>query len=192
MVGLLRQLQNVLDFTRGLDFLAPLGFRIFLAFPFWMAGTQKLATASARESTAMWFDSMGFPAPEVMVWLAGLTEAGGAILLVVGLAVRWITLPLMFTMLVAIFAVHWDNGWAAIASSADDPGVGSRLSKAKEILRENGNYQWLTGKGSFVILNNGIEFGVTYFLMCLSLFFTGAGRFFSVDYWIRRSFMNKA
>jgi uncharacterized membrane protein YphA (DoxX/SURF4 family) len=39
-----------------------------------------------------------------------------------------------------------------------------------------------------VILNNGIEFAATYFVMLLSLFFTGAGRFFSLDYWIYQVF----
>ena len=59
-----------------------------------------------------------------------------------------------------------------------------RLAKAKDILREHGNYGWLTGRGSVVVLNNGIEFAITYFVMLLSLFFTGAGRYVSVDYWI--------
>jgi len=40
-----------------------------------------------------------------------------------------------------------------------------------------------------VILNNGIEFAATYFIMLLALFFIGAGRYFSMDYWIRRGFM---
>jgi uncharacterized membrane protein YphA (DoxX/SURF4 family) len=54
------------------------------------------------------------------------------------------------------------------------------------LLREHGNYSWLTDKGSLVVLNNGIEFGATYFVMLLALFFSGAGRFVSVDYWIGR------
>ena len=35
-----------------------------------------------------------------------------------------------------------------------------------------------------MILNNGIEFAVTYFVMLLALFFIGAGKYLSVDYWI--------
>jgi uncharacterized membrane protein YphA (DoxX/SURF4 family) len=91
----------------------------------------------------------------------------------------------MFTMVVAIFSVHWDNGWAAIAdSSAEDVAV--RLGAARDILQEYGNYSWLTEKGGFVIFNNGIEFGVTYLLMLLGLLFTGGGRFTSVDYFLSR------
>ena len=54
------------------------------------------------------------------------------------------------------------------------------------ILREHGNYRWLTSSGPVTILNNGIEFAITYFLMLLSLFFTGGGRYISIDYWLTR------
>ena len=48
---------------------------------------------------------------------------------------------------------------------------GERLSKARALLREHGQYDWLTAKGGYVVLNNGIEFGVTYLVMLLVLFF---------------------
>ena len=54
------------------------------------------------------------------------------------------------------------------------------------ILQEHGNYEWLTSSGSVTILNNGIEFAITYFIMLLALFFLGAGRIVSLDYWIHR------
>ena len=76
----------------------------------------------------------------------------------------------------------------AIASAASQPDAAERLDRAKDILREHGNYEWLSSEGSFVVLNNGIEFGVTYFVMLLALFFIGAGRYLSVDYWLRRRF----
>lgn len=41
-------------------------------------------------------------------------------------------------------------------------------------------------KGKPVILNNGIEFSAIYFVMLLSLFFTGGGRFVSLDYWLTK------
>jgi uncharacterized membrane protein YphA (DoxX/SURF4 family) len=156
-----------------------------------MAGTQKIA---GMESTIAWFGDpeggLGLPFPALMAHLAAYTEAIGALLLLLGLATRWISIPLMITMLVAIFAVHWDNGWAAIAnSSAEDVAV--RLGVARDILREHDNYAWLTEKGQFVILNNGIEFGVTYLVMLFTLLFTGGGRFTSVDYFLSRLFPAK-
>jgi len=182
-----------LEITKSIDAIAPLALRIYLFFPFWMAGTNKWG---AFEDTASWFGNpdwgLGLPFPMVLAFLATWTEILGAIFLLVGFATRYVAIPLMITMLVAIFAVHWENGWAAIADSAADPGVADRVNAAKSILREHGNYSWLTEKGGFVILNNGIEFAVTYLIMLLSLFFTGAGKVVSLDYWIAKKFRKDA
>lgn len=177
------------------DGIAPLAFRIFLVPVFWMAGTNKIdfSTLMPYESTVYWFgEILGMPLPTLMAFLAGWTEISGAVLLAAGLLTRFISVPLMITMLVAAFAVHWENGWQAIADPSapfanervEESAV--RLDRAKSILQEHGNYEWLTEKGSFVVLNNGIEFAITYFLILLSLFFTGGGRFSSLDYWLNR------
>jgi putative oxidoreductase len=171
-----------------LDGLPPLALRLFLAPVFWTAGTQKIA---GMDHTIEWFDNtLGLPFPTLMANLAAYTEAIGALLLLLGLATRWVSIPLMITMLVAIFAVHWPNGWAAIANSSA-PEVAVRLGAARDILQEHGNYLWFTERGEFVILNNGIEFGVTYLLMLFSLLFTGGGRFTSVDYYLSRLWPDK-
>ncbi len=193
------KLQQLLDSTRVLDFLAPLALRLYLAPIFWMAGMSKV---NSFEDTAAWFGNpdwgLGLPFPTLLAGLATATEVGGAILLAFGLGVRWISIPLMITMLVAMFSVHWVNGWQTIADAkfclfncADAIDASERLSAAKDILREHGNYDWLTGQGSITILNNGIEMGATYFIMLLVLFFMGGGRYFSADYWIARRVMNK-
>lgn len=170
------------------DGLASLALRLYLVPIFWVAGTTKLG---GIENTIAWFGNpdwgLGLPFPALMAYLAAYTEVVGAVLLALGLATRWISIPLMVTMLVAVFAVHWPNGWAAIADSNVDE-VAARLDTAWEILQENGNYDWLTEKGGFVILNNGIEFAVTYLVMLLALLFSGGGRFVSVDYWLARWF----
>jgi uncharacterized membrane protein YphA (DoxX/SURF4 family) len=176
-----------------LDGLGPLALRLYLVPVFWVAGTNKLA---GFDSVVEWFGNsdwgLGLPFPALMAFLATWTEIIGAVLLLVGLAVRWISVPLMITMLVAIFAVHWDNGWQAVhdlqsAFPAPDASAAiERLDRAKVILQEHGNYSWLTEKGGFVVSNNGIEWGVTYFVMLLALFFTGGGRYFSLDYWLGR------
>jgi len=59
-------------------------------------------------------------------------------------------------------------------------------ARAISILKEHSNYRWLTSSGPITILNNGIEFAITYFLMLLSLFFTGGGRYTSLDHWIKK------
>ncbi len=184
--GFARLQEGLFSRLAYLDGLAPLALRVFLFFPLWMAGTQKLA---GIENTIEWFGNpdwgLGLPFPTLLAYLAAYTEALGALLLLIGLATRWISIPLMVTLLVAIFAVHWDQGWAAIADSSSQD-IAQRLGAAREILREHGNYGWLTEKGGFVILNNGIEFAVTYLIMLFSLFFTGGGRYTSADYYLGR------
>ncbi len=174
------------------DGMGPLALRLFLVPVFWIAGTHKLA---GMQQTIEWFGNpdwgLGLPFPTLLAYLAAYTEAIGALLLLLGLATRWITIPLMVTMLVAIFAVHWDYGWAAIADSGSQD-IAVRLGTAADLLQEHGNYSWLTEKGNLVILNNGIEFAVTYFVMLLSLFFTGGGRYVSLDYYLSRLFPEPA
>lgn len=187
--------QKLLDKFQSLDFLGSVALRLYLAPIFWMAGYKKL---SSMDSTISWFTSMNIPYPEIAAWTVALVEAGGAIFLLLGLAVRWVSIPLMFAMAVAAYTVHWQNGWQAIADAkfclfncADAEAAGERLTMAKSILQEHGNYEWLTEQGSFVVSNDGIEFAATYFIMLLALFFLGAGKYFSVDYWIRRSKMSE-
>ena len=192
-------LKNLLDKTRSVDFLAPLLLRLYLAPVFWVAANNKwnpFDADSSLENTINWFANpdwgLGLPFPEVMAYLAWGAEYFGAIALILGLAVRWMAIPLMVTMIVAAVTVHWQNGWQAIhdkmsAFPADNiDGAMDRLEMARNILQEHGNYNWLTETGSFVVLNNGIEFAATYFVMLLTLFFIGAGKYLSLDYWITR------
>jgi uncharacterized membrane protein YphA (DoxX/SURF4 family) len=185
--------QDILSKLKFADGIAPLLIRLYLAPIMLQAGWNKL---SHFDDTAAWFGNpdwgLGLPAPELMAALAGGTELVGGALLIIGLATRWISIPLMITMLVAALTVHWDNGWLAIADAsswlANDRVMESvdRLQRARAVLQEHGNYDWLTSRGSFVILNNGIEFAATYFVMLISLISTGGGRYTSADYWISR------
>ncbi|MDH5661145.1 MAG: DoxX family protein [Gammaproteobacteria bacterium] len=192
----LLQLQILLDRTRQVDFLAPLLLRLYLAPIFWMAGIQKYNSFS---DTAEWFGNvewgLGLPFPSLMAFFATSTEIAGAIMLLLGFGVRWVSIPLMFTMIVAAVSVHWTNGWLAISTGsgifATERTIAAteRLDKAKNILEQNGNMQWLTEHGNFVVLNNGIEFAATYFIMLLALFFIGSGKYVSIDYWLRKKFI---
>ena len=170
--------------------IAPLLMRLYLAPVMMQAGWNKI---SGFDGTVAWFgDTLGLPAPTLLAALAAATESFGGILLLVGLATRWVSIPLMVTMLVAIFAVHWPHGWLAISDAGSWLAnervleAAERKARAIAILREHGHYAWLTARGPISILNNGIEFAATYFIMLLSLLFTGGGRYTSADHWIGR------
>ena len=179
----LTRLQEMLDATRKADFLGPLALRLYLVPVFWVAGTNKL---DGFENVVNWFGNsdwgLGLPFPTLMAGLAVGSEVVGAVALLIGLGVRWMSIPLMVTMLVAMFTTHWSHGWQAIAdpmspfANENVGGAIDRLSKAKDLLKEHGNYDWLTETGNFVVSNNGIEWAATYFVMLLALFFTGAGK----------------
>jgi uncharacterized membrane protein YphA (DoxX/SURF4 family) len=195
--------QGLLDKTRRLDFLAPLLLRLYLAPIFLVAGLNKLDGFAPHPNTVAWFGNpdwgLGMPLPWLMALLAAYTELLGSIALLLGAAVRWFAIPLMIVMIVAAVTVHMPHGWFAIADptmclfNCDNvQAAAERLDRARSILREHGNWSWLTddGRYSFVVLNNGIEFAATYFIMLLALFFFGAGRYLSVDYWLARRFRN--
>ena len=181
---------NTLDRLRPLDGVPPLLLRLIVAPVMIQAGWVK---ATGFSGTVSWFgDTLGMPMPELMAFLATAAELGGGVMLLAGLATRLVAVPLMITMLVAALAVHWENGWLVLSDSsswlANDRVMEAVPRKAEiiSILKEHGDYRWLTARGSVTILNNGIEFAAIYFAMLLSLLFTGGGRFTSVDYWLAR------
>ncbi len=196
------------------DGVASLLLRLILAPVLIGAGWEKITGDN-------WFgfslDSFPFPfnvlPPELSWFLASWTEFLGGILLLLGLGTRLVAIPLAVTMFVAAYAVHLDNGWAAIAPSTP-PAVcvpdteahaasnvferyikcynvnertieaSKRLDRAKAILREHGNFRYLNGSGSIVKLNSGIEFAASYFAMLLALAVIGGGRYLSLDYFL--------
>ncbi|MFC7001732.1 DoxX family protein [Pseudobowmanella zhangzhouensis] len=186
--------QQSLQKLSHFDGIGPLLLRLYLA-PVLLQGWNK---AMHFGDTVSWFEHpLELPLPGLMAALATGTEIIGAILLLLGLATRLSAIPLMVTMLVAAFIVHWQNGWLAIADPSSWLASGNeaiassaeKLNMARDILQQYGHYDWLTSSGNFVILNNGIEFAATYFLMLLMLLFSGGGRYTSVDYWIKRRLM---
>lgn len=167
---------------------------------------------TAAPSIVEWFGNsewgLGLPAPELLGFLAAWSEFLGGWFILVGFATRFAALPLMFTMIVAATTVHWHNGWFAIAptnvdasaaqvfawlgsdaaqaSLANSAEVAQRLSAMKNLIETHGFPDWLYEKGPIAVLNNGIEFAAIYFAMLLSLFFTGGGRWTSVDFYLQR------
>lgn len=180
--------QTALDKARALDFIAPLAIRLYL-LPIFYEGAHAKITGFA--GLVQWFGApvaqggLNMPAPLLMALLATATETAGCICLTLGLFTRLISIPLMVTMTVAGLSVHWSHGWAAIAGKTAESTL--RLQGFMEWLAQNfpGRFNYITQLGDPVILNNGIEFTVTYVIMLAVLFFHGGGRYISVDYWLK-------
>jgi putative oxidoreductase len=191
---------KTLDKLQQLDGIPSLLIRIYLAPVMLQAGWNKYSNFA---DTAAWFGhpdwGLGLPFPALMASLAIGAELFGGILLLLGLLTRLVSIPLMVTMLIAAFSVHWPNGWPAIADTSSWLADGTlllnervmdsadKLAAANRILQEHGNYEWLTASGKLVVLNNGIEFAITYFVMLLALMFIGGGRYLSLDFWVKRA-----
>ncbi len=80
--------------------------RLYFGWGFVSAGLGKLQNV---EATTGFFRDWGIPAPMLNVYLAGTTETVCGFLLVIGLASRVITIPLIGTMLVAYYTAHHEQ-----------------------------------------------------------------------------------
>jgi len=103
-----------------------LAIRLAWGAGFFFAGKGKLENLEARTIT---FANLGIPFPKANLILASTTEMVGGLLLVLGLGGRLVTVPLIFTMLVAFATAErgsFGQAWAdknpdAIVSAAPFP-----------------------------------------------------------------------
>lgn len=170
---------------RGLDFLPPLLLRLFLAPLLFVSGQQKLGLFTSSDLTwynpLTWGNSETYQAAAdamstvpvigsasgLMTGIVGGLEIAGAFLLLIGFAVRWISLPLL--ALIALTGLVALNGQDIVGA-------------LKEMLMTHGYTD---------MSDSGFAKSVIYFLMLLTLFFMGAGRFFSVDWFLHHGLQKK-
>jgi putative oxidoreductase len=113
--------------------------RVVVGAVFAAHGTQKLFGwwgGGGLRGTAAWLGSLGFRPPLVMASLVAVSETSGSVF-ALGLATPFAALAVATTMVVAVGAVHWKNGFfsgtggyefnlvlwaAAIAVAATGPG----------------------------------------------------------------------
>ncbi len=190
-----------------------------------IVGPVVIAAGWTKITGTNWFasrmDSFPFPfnelPPDFSWFLASWTEFAGGIALLLGLGTRLVSIPVAITMFVAAYAVHLDNGWAAIAPSNPPAAcfegskagfferaikcqkvnertieASKRLDRAKFLLHRHGNFEYLEQHGSFVKLNNGIEFAAIYLIMLFTLVIIGGGRYFSLDYYLKFALRRQA
>ena len=153
------------EFTRLSEYTSSVGLlllRLILAYTFFGPAMLKWADIA---SVAQWFEYMGIPFPTLNAYMAAGTEMAGVVLLTLGLLTRFISIPLIVIMFVAIATVHGQNGFAFVneAVSFTDAYVNGTLIE-----------------GTIIQLQNGYELVLYYILMLFVLVGSGAGKF-SVD-----------
>ena len=102
------KIHSSLKSFEGVDFVPLLLLRLYLFYVLWFAGVGKI---DSFDKFSGYLGTLGVPLPDIFTWLVIVTEAGGAALLLVGLFVRWATIPLLIVMFFAGYLVHYQNGW---------------------------------------------------------------------------------
>lgn len=95
------------------DSFAPLALRIPIGIIFMAHGAQKLFGwfgGYGLDGTGGWMESIGLAPGFLMALLAGSSEFFGGLFILLGLLTRLSSVALAFTMIVAIFSVHFANG----------------------------------------------------------------------------------
>jgi len=154
-----REFIRLSEYTKSLGLL---GLRLILAYTFFGPAMLKWADIG---SVIQWFEYMGIPFPTLNAYMAATTEMAGVVLLTLGLLTRFISIPLIVIMFVAIATVHGQNGFAFVNEAVEftDAYVNGTLVK-----------------GTIIQLQNGYELVLYYILMLFVLVGNGAGSF-SVD-----------
>ncbi len=90
-----------------------LALRVPIGIIFMAHGAQKLFGwfgGYGLEGTGQWMASIGLGPGVLMAFLAGSGEFFGGLLILLGLLTRPAAIVLSFTMLIAVFSVHFENG----------------------------------------------------------------------------------
>src|SRR6266850_7564176 len=101
---------------------APLPLRLMIGYGFMAHGWAKLSRGPT--GFAKLLEHIGAPLPEATAWVSALIEILGGLAILAGAFVAVASIPLIVTMLVAMFTVHLRYGFSAINTiglTADGP-----------------------------------------------------------------------
>jgi len=127
--------------------LGPLPLRLMMTLGFLVHGLPKL-TPTGHQAFAATLASFGVPSPVEFAWLVGGLEVVGAFLMLFGCMVRYVAVPLIIEMGVAMFMVHWSKGFGpggievsllyiAILTGLMFTGAGAlSIDRHRELMRE--------------------------------------------------------
>ena len=101
----------------------PVVLRLCVGAVFVAHGAQKLLGmwgGSGLDGTSGMLVGLGLPYPYPLAVLLGIVELGGGILMVLGGLIRWVALALAIDMAIAIWKVHYPNGFFLGAAGRAD------------------------------------------------------------------------
>ncbi len=90
---------------------APLVLRLALGVVFAWHGYDKVFVKGIPAITGF-LGGLGFPLPTLFAYILSYGELIGGVLLIIGLCTHWVAKYCVIVGLVAMFAVHWSNGFA--------------------------------------------------------------------------------
>ena len=108
-------IESVLNNLRSFALLVA---RLVVAYGF---SSPAIAKIKSMDNTINQLVSMKIPMPEVSAYLLAGIELVGILLLMVGLFTRYISIPLLFIMCVAIYLIHFNNGFYAVNNGFEIP-----------------------------------------------------------------------
>ena len=120
----LSRIHNTLKSFEALEFLPLFMIRLYLFYVLWFAGINKI---DSFDKFSGYLGTLEVPFPDIFTWLVIITEAGGAALILIGLFVRWSSIPLLVVMFFAGYLVHWQNGWPHEANGIEFAAVYSLM-----------------------------------------------------------------
>jgi len=92
--------------------------RVVVAYGFYKPASMKWADIDA---TALWFEQLGIPFAYFSTLLTASIEIIGVVLLFLGLFTRFISIPLIVILFVAIGTVHIHNGFSIADNGFEIP-----------------------------------------------------------------------
>ena len=93
--------------------------RIFMGVTFLIYATKKVQ--GFDNYVILFSDKLDLPFPLLNLYLVMAVEGLGGLLLILGLFTRFISIPLIITMITALFLVNLNNGFAASSFGVEVP-----------------------------------------------------------------------
>ena len=87
-------------------------FRLIIGYGFMAHGWAKWSRGP--EKFGVLLHQIGVPFPGFTAWVVTLLELFGGVAILAGILVTLVSIPLLISMLVAMFTVHWKHGFSSI------------------------------------------------------------------------------